>query len=187
MTETDEILYRRFLTEKNEEDFRILLERYKESLMLFLNGYVHNPEDAEELMLDAFAEAAAGRTGFSGKSSFKTWLFAIGKKKALMHLRKNRRSSIRLEQLPDLEAALPSPEYQILKEERSRQLYQALSELKEDYRQVLILQYFEDMSPEELCTVLGKSRKQIYNLLERGRKALKEELERTGFDNAQYG
>ena len=39
-------------------------------------------EDAEELMMDSFAEVAAGRTLFSGRSSFKTWLFAVARNKA---------------------------------------------------------------------------------------------------------
>ena len=50
MIESDELIYRRYLAERNEEDFRILLERHKESLMLFLCSFVHNMEDAEELM-----------------------------------------------------------------------------------------------------------------------------------------
>ena len=186
MTDSDEVLYRRFLETRNEDDFRILLERHRESLTLFLNGYVHNPEDAEELMLDAYARAAAGTSAFSGKSSFKTWLFAIGKKLALSHLRKTRFIAVPLEQGTDADETAPPPEFQILREERARQLYQALSNLKEEYRQVLTLLYFEDMSHEELGRVLGKGRKQIYNLAERGRKALREELERMGSDYAQY-
>ena len=91
MIETDEVLYSRFLAERSEDDFRILLERHKESMILFLNGYVHNMEDAEELMLDAYAQVAAGTKAFLGRSSFKTWLFSIGKKMALMHLRKEKR------------------------------------------------------------------------------------------------
>ena len=39
MQETDETLYGRFMAEKNENDLRILLERHRESLILFLNGY----------------------------------------------------------------------------------------------------------------------------------------------------
>ena len=50
MIETDEVLYSRFLKQRNEDAFRILLERHKESMILFLNGYVHNLEDTEELM-----------------------------------------------------------------------------------------------------------------------------------------
>lgn len=55
MQESDETLYGRFMAEKNENDLRILLERHRESLILFLNGYVRNLKDAEELMLDAYA------------------------------------------------------------------------------------------------------------------------------------
>ena len=187
MLENDELLYRRFLAEGNEDDFRTLLERHRESLILFLNGYVRNLEDAEELMLDAYAEAAAGTTAFHGRSSFKTWLFSIGKKMALAHLRKAKR-------LPDIqelsqasETRVSSPELQILRDERYGQLYRALSRLNDDYRQVLTLLYFVEMTNEELCVVLGKNKKQTYNLTERARKALKEELEGMGFDYAQYG
>ena len=178
MYETDEQIYSRFLAEHNENDLRILLERHKESLILFLYGIVHNMEDAEELMLDAFAEAAAGNA-FAGKSTFRTWLFSIGKKMALMHLRKQRRAlgfddtEIRSEDTPELK---------ILQEDRSRQLYQALGKLNDEYRQMLILLYFEEMSYEEAGRVMGKNRKQAYNLAERGKKALKAELERVGFD-----
>ena len=184
--ENDELIYRRFLAERNEDDLCILLDRHKESLILFLNSYVHNLEDAEELMIDAFAEAAAGKAVFYGKSTFKTWLFSIGKKKAITHLRKAKRHPDAWELLADLDGAVPPPELQTLQAERNRQLYSALSRLNGDYRQVLALLYFEEMSNEELCKVLGKSKKQIYNLVERARKALKEELERMGFEYAQF-
>ena len=181
MMETEEAIYRRFLAEHNEEDFRVLLERHREGLVLFLYGYVHSMEDAEDLMLDAFAEAAAG-AHFSGKSSFKTWLFAIGKNLALMHLRKRRFTA----PIARTEETAAPPELSILREERNRQLYEALSRLREDYRQILILLYFEDMSHEEAGRVMGKTKRQTYHLAERGRAALREQLERMGFDDAQY-
>ena len=184
MIESDELIYKRYLAEHHEEDFRILLERHRESLMLFLFSFVHNMEDAEELMLDAYAEAAAG-AGYSGRSSFKTWLFSIGKKMALMRLRKQHFTFV--EPLEHAEETTDLPELNILREERNHQLYEALSRLSAEYRQILILLYFEDMSHEEAGRIMGKNRKQIYNLVERGRAALREQLERMGFDDAQYG
>ena len=183
MIETDELIYRRFLAEHNEEDFRVLLERHKESLMLFLYSFGHNMEDAEELMLDAYAEAAAG-AGYSGRSTFKTWLFSVGKKMALMRGRKQR--FVAEEPVQQAEGITASPELNILREERNRQLYEAISQLREEYRQVLILLYFEDMSHEEAGRIMKKNRKQVYNLAERGRAALREQLERMGFDHAEY-
>ena len=184
MIESDERIYSRYLAEHNEDDLRILLERHKESLMLFLHSFVRNMADAEELMLDAYAEAAAG-ADYSGKSSFKTWLFSIGKNLALTYLRKQRFTAG--ESIAQTDVIAAPPELNILREERNRQLYEALSHLREDYRQILILLYFEDMSHEEAGRVMGKTKRQTYHLAERGRAALKEQLERMGFENAQYG
>ena len=55
--EQDEIIYTRFLRNRDENDLRILLERYKEKLTLFIFGYVNNAEDAEDAAEDAAEEA----------------------------------------------------------------------------------------------------------------------------------
>ena len=181
MNETDEELYDRFLSTRDENVFRILVERHKVSLLLFLNGFVHNLDDAEELMIDTFAETVAGPTFFSGRSSFKTWLFSIGKHQALMFLRKNKKHLLDQEIGEEVSDPADSPEVQAIEDERYRQLYLALSKLNHDYRQILLLLYFEQMSHEEAAKVMGKSKKQTYHLAERGRAALKENLERMGF------
>ncbi len=181
MGESDEVIYSRFLAKRNEDDLRVLLERHRESLTLFLGSFVRNMEDAEELMLDAFAEAAAG-AGFLGRSSFRTWLFGIGKKLALQFLRRQRRRSGAEDLRAGEEAG--APELELLREERKRQLYEALRCLKEDYRQILTLIYFEGMSHEEAARVMGKTKRQTYHLAERGRAALRERLERMGWDDA---
>ena len=80
------------------------------------------------------------------------------------------------------DARLTRTEMEILKDERNSQLYQALSKLNDEYRLVLILLFFEGMSKEEAALVMGKSKKQIYNLTERGKNALKEELLKMGFE-----
>ena len=182
MFETDETIYRRFLLEGREDDLRILLERHREGLTLFLHGIVHDIDDAEELMLDAFAVAASATSRFGGKSSFRTWLFAIGRKMAITHLRRQRFRSGNPENRGD--NTVPAPEIALLRQERNRRLYEAMDRLNEDYRQILYLLYFEEMSHEEAARVIGKSVKQTYNLAHRGRQALKETLERTGFDYA---
>ncbi len=183
MATTDEELYDRFLNRHTQEDFRVLFEKYKEGLILFLDGFVHNLDDAEELMIDAFAEVAAGRTIFSRRSSFKTWLFSIGKKLALMHLRKSKRtqtvSSDEEEMdIPDTDDVLP--ELKMLSEERNRILYQAMGKMNADYRRVLMLLYFDNMSHEEAAKVMGKNKKQVYHLVERGKKELREILKKEG-------
>lgn len=81
--------------------------------------------------------------------------------------------------MPDPDAGLP--ELELLKEDRNRHLYTALGKLHEDYRTILTLLYFENMSHEEAAAVMGKNKKQVYHLAERGRKALREIMEKGGF------
>ena len=118
MERTDETLCQAYLKQGDQDALRCLLERHREGLTLFLFGFVRNAEDAEELMLDAFAEAAAGPTVFSGKSSFKTWLFSIGKHLAMKRLRRER-WEIPWEELPPQEDEV-LPETRLLQKERKR-------------------------------------------------------------------
>ena len=176
MNETDETLYARYLREGDNEDLRVLLERHRERLTLFLYGYVQDMEDAEELMLDAFAAAASGTTRFSGRSSFKTWLFSIGRHLALRRLRGR---PPRTETFEEQIAVEQTPETELLRQEKYRQLYLALERIHPDYRQALWLLYFEELSHEEIARVTGKSKKQVYNCVTRGKAALRALLEDT--------
>ncbi len=59
-------------------------------------------------------------------------------------------------------------------------MYRALEELQPDYKQVLYLIYFEEMTIDEAGMIMKKSKKQTYNLVHRGKQALKEKLKNMG-------
>lgn len=179
---SDEELYRRYLS-GNEESLRALLERYAEGLTLFLNGFTNNIEDAKELMMDAFVVVASKKNSFEGKSSFKTWLFSIGRNLAMSRLRKRKLHLIPLEDAVDTESPYEGPETGILADEAKKAVYGALNKIKEDYRDALCLVYIEGMSYDEAARVLKKTRKQIDNLVTRGKEAMRAALEKSGFDH----
>lgn len=174
-TESDEIIYSRFLKDGDSEDLRVLLERHRESLTLFIYGFVRNMDDAEDIMLNTFATAAAGGSAFSGKSSFKTWLFGIGRNLARKHMWKQRFHLGMTDTLDD--SGLAEAEDELIKGESNRELYSAMSRLPDDYRNALYLVYFEDMSHDDVARVMHKTKKQVYNLVFRGKQSLKELLE----------
>ena len=70
-------------------------------------------------------------------------------------------------------------------EERNRILHFCMDEMNPDYREVLYLIYFEDMSYAQAADVTGKTVKQITNMLYRGKESLRKLLDREGITNAK--
>lgn len=70
--------YRRFL-DGDEEGLAEIIRDHKDGLILFINGIVHNIHTAEELTEEVFVKLVVKRPRFFGKSSFKTWLYAIAR------------------------------------------------------------------------------------------------------------
>ena len=172
--------YRRFLAGDNEGLHEIVCA-YRAGLLLYLNSFVQNMHTAEELTEDTFFVLMTKRPSFAGNSTFKTWLYAIGRHIALKHVRKQARQSIvplesqeYLSDAADLEASC-------IRSEQKRQVHKALHRLKPDYRQVLYLSYFEGFRNPEIACIMQKSDKQVRDLLYHAKQALKTELERSGF------
>ena len=173
--------YRRFLEGDNEGLHELVCE-YRTGLILYLNSFVQNIHTAEEFTEDIFFELMIKRPKFSGESSFKTWLYAIGRNITAKQLRKHAKLKV---------VPLESQEYlsdeeniagDYIKSEQKRAVHQALHRLKLEYRQVLYLSYFEGFSNSETALIMKKSDKQIRDLLYNAKKALKSELERSGFE-----
>ena len=72
-------------------------------------------------------------------------------------------------------------EQNYIKSEDKKQLLRALEKLNDDYRQVLYLIYFENFSNTETAKIMGRSERQIRNLLYRAKESLRNILEREGF------
>ena len=175
------ISYRRFL-EGDDGGMVEIIKDYKDGLMLYLNSFLQNIHLAEDLTEDTFVKLIARRPRFSEKSTFKTWLYAIGRNVARDYLRKNAKHPI---VSSEEAAALIRDELDVaqnyLQTERKIQLHQALSRLNPEYRQILYLVYFEDFRNDQLASILRKRKKQIENLVYRAKLSLKSELEKEGF------
>lgn len=173
--------YRRYI-DGDPSQFDYILTAYRENLIFYLNRYVHNLQDAEDLAMDAFADLIIHPTRYRFRSSLKTYLFSIGAHKAVDFLRKQRRSlpydGNLLSQMAEEEEALAD---RLARDERSRALLRAIDQLPEDYRNAVYLVYFEEMSYAEAGRILGKSEKQINNLCYRAKGALRQRMEEGGF------
>lgn len=174
---TGEELYRMFLS-GDESAFEALVALYRDNLTRFIYSYVNDARDAEDLMIDAFAELAVS-TKFNNRSSLKTYLFAIGRNLALRHLKKYRRSGVMsTEEMPEEPAETAfTPEMDFLREDERLRLHTAMHKLKLEYREILHLLYFENMSYAQAGHIMKKSFTQVNNLAHRSKAALKKILE----------
>ena len=173
--------YRRFL-DGDDAGMVEIIRDYKDGLMLYLNGLVADIHLAEELMEQTFFKLVTRRPRYTGKCSFKTWLYTIGRNAAIDCLRRRRWvSDAPLEDYAGSLAAEESVERAYLQEEQKIALHQALRGLKAEHRQALYLVYFEGFTNAEAATAMGKSRHQMENLISRARAALKTQLDKEGF------
>lgn len=173
--------YRRFLDGDDNGIIEIIRD-YKDGLTLFLNRYVDNIHVAEDLTEDTFFKLVSRKPRYTEKSSFKTWLYTIGRNVALSHLRRHSRiSQISDEELALIQSDEESLEQSYLREERKILVHRSLSKLKPDYAQVLYLKFFEEQSNEDIGRILHKSRRQVENLVYQAKKSLKSQLEQEGY------
>lgn len=168
--------YRRFLN-GDESAFREILDLYSENLIFFINRYVNNISVAQELSEDVFVEILLQKKRYNFKTSLKTYLFTIGRNKAVSYLRRCARKPEYTYEYIENEADRKSIEDEFIRREQERELHEALERLNSDYKTVLHLIYFEDMCSDEAAAVMKKNKKQIENLLYRAKQALRKELE----------
>jgi len=164
--------YRAFL-DGDSLGFERIVEVYRENLILFIQQYVRDFSAAEDVAQDVFVKLYVKKPHFLPSASFKTWLYTIAKREAINYLKKHKHQdgteqSILKNQEDDrnyLEI--------ILEDEKKRVLHKILNELKSEYRQVLYLRYFEEMSVEDISVLLKKRPSQISDRLYHAKKALR--------------
>ena len=174
--------YRRFREEGDESGLIEIIRDYKDGLILYLNSYVGDIRTAEELAEDTFVLLGVKKPRDKGGGSFKTWLYTIGRNRAVDYLRRRAKGKeLSTEDCPELTEETESLERSYIREERKIALHKAIAELKPEYRQALWLIYFELFSNKEAAAVLGK---RVYNtetLVYRARRSLKALLEKEEF------
>lgn len=173
--------YRRYL--RGEEDGLVeIIKEYKDGLILYLNSFVGNISAAEELAEETFVKIGIKKPSDKKISSFKTWLYTIGRNTAIDYLRRNaKQNAISSEESEALAKDEENAERQFLRREQKMIVQKAMRSLRSEYRQVLWLTYFEGFSCKETAAIMKKTVHSVETLVYRARNALKEELIKEGF------
>ena len=166
--------YRRFL-DGDENAFDEILKEYRNGLIFFINRYVRNADVAEDIAIDVFVQLLVHRHRYNFKTSLKTYLYMMGRSRALDYLR--RKKHFRMVELSEAEAETAdeeSLERTVVDNERKRLVNDAIWKLPDEMRVAIHLVYFENLTYEETAKVMKKNRKQVDNLLYRAKGMLRE-------------
>ncbi|MDQ1771382.1 sigma-70 family RNA polymerase sigma factor [Labilibaculum sp. A4] len=165
------------LSEKAQYDYRLVLsaingtqkayeelfKRYKDAIFFMLLKMVNNKNDAEDLTFEAFGKAFRNIKQYSPKYAFSTWLFKIASNNCIDFLRKKKGNTISIDGKDDsenersisLESNTLNPEQEFIRDQKARIMRNEVGRLKERYRRLIELRYFEEFSYEEIAKELN--------------------------------
>ncbi|MCR5600369.1 MAG: RNA polymerase sigma factor [Ruminococcus sp.] len=171
--------YSRFLTGEKDAIDEIIRD-YKDGLVYYLYSIIGDMGQAEEAAIDTFVKLYVEKPRFKGAGSFKTWIYTIGRNKAIDIKRKfSRFNTVSLDNAYDISDE-ENIEQKVVEDERRSDLRKLILTLKPEYSQILYLIFFEDFKNDEAGKIMKKNNKQIRDLLYRAKNALKKEIEKKG-------
>ena len=150
--------------EGSSKAYADLMALYREPLYMLLLRMTHNTTTAADLTIETFGKAFLQLHRYAPTATFGSWLYTIGVNTYIDHLRRNRLETVPLSatehnndgdfveyQIPSEQ---PNPEEAMIRMQRDETLKQIVDQLKEPYRQIIRMRYYEDLSYEEIAQAL---------------------------------
>lgn len=170
----DHEIIKRVLYESTEA-YRLLVAKYQIPVYNLLLRMVHERDDAKELTQEVFVKAYDALPSFRFEFRFFSWLYRIAINLALSHLKKQRQY-VGLEQIKNF-----AEETNEKDTETENHLKMAVEKLKDKYKTVIVLKYYQQLSYKEVAVVLDISEKKVRSRLYDARMQIKEMLEKSSF------
>ncbi|MBU0647646.1 sigma-70 family RNA polymerase sigma factor [Patescibacteria group bacterium] len=175
---TDEDLAR--MSVSREEAFYELMSRYESKLIRYVLRLIRaNREIAEDVVQETFIKTYRNLNNFDPSMKFSSWMYRIAHNEAVSYWRKNQKNMefVSIDKKGNgLENQLShndSAEDEVLVVEKRNKINEAIDELPEHYRDVLILRYLEEKDYEEISDILQKPMGTVAALLHRAKDRLK--------------
>jgi RNA polymerase sigma-70 factor, ECF subfamily len=168
----------------DQEAFGAIVDRYQKAIFNVAYRMVNDYEDAMDITQSAFIKAYENLDSYDPSHKFFSWLYRIAINESLNHVSRRRRLT-RLAYEPgdprEFASDMRSPEDPAEKSETEEMLQDALTQLKFDYRLVVILRHFLSLSYREIGEITDVPEKTVKSRLFTGRQLLKEILVERGY------
>jgi RNA polymerase sigma-70 factor (ECF subfamily) len=183
-TQSESAEIARGLKRQDPELLDQLIELYQHRLLRYLLFLTGKREVAEDLFQETWMRVLLRGAQYNGKARFDTWLFTIARNLVIDLSRKRTMASLdemsegREDDRPfEIPMVGPSPLDQFQSREDSAEVSEVLLTLEPNYREVLVLRFYEELSLEEIATITRAPLSTVKSRLYRGLAALKPEVE----------
>ncbi|MGB7622512.1 MAG: RNA polymerase sigma factor [Terriglobia bacterium] len=178
---TDEYVVERVLAGETAL-YEVIMRRYNQRLYRVVRAIVRDDGETEDVMQDAYVRAYQHLNQFAGRASFSTWLMRIAVHEALARVRRRSRNQ-QLDE-PDFDGeshlnhidASPDPEQTTSDAELRQLLEEAVLDLPEQYRIVVMMRDVEELSTSETAAALEITEENVKVRLHRGRAMMRRGL-----------
>lgn len=165
--------------------FTELVGRYQGRLVNYLFRMLRNEDDAHDLAQEVFVKIHAALDRFDDRYRFSTWLFRVAQNAAIDRIRKRKLKVVSLTRPEtedgdggewDVAGDGPTPYAELRNLERGDAIRVAVDSLPDEYRELITLRHYGELSYDEIATMKSMPLGTVKNKLFRGRQMLKEQL-----------
>lgn len=154
-----------------------LFERYWRSVYLYCVRLLVDRDEANDAAQNALLKGLDSLTSLDNPQAFRSWIFMIARNEVFTLLRGKRRNGT--EPLGLYSDALTDPHTpfdEAVRSERTDIIRDALQRLKAEFREVIVLREYEQLSYLEIAAVTGCTESAVKSRLFHARKAMLEQL-----------
>ena len=158
------------------DDFEKLYKEYYPRVYAFLYKLCRDNEMTEEMTQDTFYELFKSLHKYNGSCKLFTFIASIAKNVYYKYIRKNKLEFIDIESVKELQDTDDTPEEACLRSLRSKEIRSIIEKLPKNYRDVVILRIYADLTFPDVANVLGISTSSAKVIFHRAKKIISEEL-----------
>ena len=158
------------------EQFERLYKEYYPRVYAFLFKLCHDREMTEEMTQDTFYELYKSLHKYNGSCKLFTFIASIAKNVYYKYIRKKKIEFIDIESVRELQDLNDTPEEACLRSFKSEKIRRVINKLPQNYRDVVILRVYADLTFPDIAGVMGISTSSAKVIFHRAKKILSEEL-----------
>lgn len=155
----------------------MFVRQYETAVFRLALSIVGDPAEASEITQETFLAALRALPSYQEKQSFRAWLYTIALNHSRSHLRKRKtieRLKASLTALFRMETQKQAlPEDAAIRSEQEAELWNALNQLEEPFRTVVVLRYFHELPIAEISEILSVNEGTIHSRLHTARARLR--------------